>query len=266
MNNKQRAQLLCFFSCIALSLHTHSVSKKTIILGSAVALSMGGLYKFYRWYTAEYTNAELCDQAQKLYDALHEKHGAITFLYRTGLDTISESQLKALIGHNDIDRLQAVVQDLPQLQDCIAVLKKRIKRDTKVRMSKDEALIKWHDELEHFRKKLAEVALFWNEHAPYFRLHAIIVKLTKRYSDLLTSHIIPQEQKQLDVLQTQITRSIELLERKAKECKKYDELWGQAVQLIAALNHSKTLIAANIQHIKDQKTPAFNQPVTQTSE
>lgn len=266
MGGKQAFRLLFAFSFLVIFIHTHSVARRPIYLGSAIALSMGGLYGIYKWYNADYSNAELCEQAQKLYDALHEKHGSNIFLYRSGLEAISESQLHALVGHKDISRLEAVSRDLPQLQEMIVALKKRIKNDKQARVPEDEDLRKWHDELERFRKKLNNAALFWAEQAPFFALHKTLESLTAKYKEFYDLNTIPNEQELLDVLQRRIARDIRNLSNKAKQCQKYDILWSNAIQLIAELDQLDQIIVKKNQQKKEHQKPATNEQATQTGE
>ncbi len=246
MNNKKLLRVLCFFS-LALSMQSRAIdNRQKIGLGAAIVVCGAGIWWLYN-YNQEISNEELAERAQSLYDAVHNKHSSITFLYKPGvLEKASEIQLNGLVRHKDIGRLKDVAKDLPQLNRMMRSLRQRMKKDEKDGKSVDEVLVKRYEELENLRGKLRIMANFWKEHASFFALHRFLGELSSRYAQVRTGSVsglfdfcIHKEADSLNSLSQLISnlkRDVSILRDKADVCERYPMLFGQAGGLIKELN------------------------------
>ncbi len=244
MNSKKLLQLLCFFSFAGVPMQSRALDNQKIGIGAVILGCGAGIWCFYNWYNQEISNQELADQAQRLYDAVHNKHSSITFLYKLGiLEHTSEIQLNELTGHKDIGRLKDVAKDLPQLNRKIQLLRQRMEKDEKDGKSEDERLVKCYKELVNLREKLKIMTIFWKEHASFFILHRFLGELSSQYVQVrscLVSELFDfctrNGTDSLSHLLLSIKRDVTILRDKADVCEKYPMLFGHAAGLIEELN------------------------------
>lgn len=277
MNSKNLLRLLCLLLLAALPTQSRAEIDQRVWIGGGVLGVVAGMWGLYNWYNQEISNEELADQAQNLYDAVHNKHSSITFLYRPGiLEHTSEIQLNELVGHKDIGRLNGVAKDLPQLNRMIRLLNKRMKKDEKEGKPEDGVLVKCYKELAILRGKLRIMAIFWKEHASFFALHRFLAELSSQYAQVrggLVSELFDFSTRNgsdsLDFLSqflSDIKRDVSILRDKADVCEKYPMLFGQAAGLIEELNqieeNMQALICFFKLEIEFNKFDAFAQKLS----
>ena len=242
-------------------MQSRALDNQKIGLGVIIVGCGAGIWWLYNWYNQGISNEELADQAQSLYDAVHNKHSSITLLYKLGiLEHTTEIQLYELVGHTDNGRFKEVAKDLPQLHRMIQFLNRRIKNDEKDGKSEDEALVKCYKELVNLRKKLRIMANFWKEHVSFFTLHRFLGKLSSQYAQMRKSSVSElfdfcagNEGDVLDRLSrliSNINRDVSILRDKANVCEKYPLLFGQAAALIEELNQIEQNMQALIRFFR----------------
>ncbi len=164
--------------------------------GGGVAISAGsiGIYKLYKWANQEVSNKELSQNAQDVYDKIHETYGSIDFLYRPQKLTIKHvGQLFELAEHKDIAaflrkkagtktrRIANIGVDLPQLFGHISILSNRLQQDQNAGKSVDHYMANLLKTMEKFRDDLKGIKLFWDTHAVFFSVHTLFTELSDTY-------------------------------------------------------------------------------------
>ncbi len=154
---------------------------KRNVKGSAAGLAVtAALYGLYQWYYQEPSNAELRENAQKVYDRLDNTYSKIELKrYPAKMNITKEGDLFALANPKDLKKIKRIGSDLSELNQHIALLSKRLAK----KAGKDDKQMKdLHARMIILRNELARIHQFWNTHAPFFSTHELLTELSKTYN------------------------------------------------------------------------------------
>ncbi len=236
--------LLLAFSLLITPLPSRAatINQKLAAAATAVGVSCVALYGLYKWYFAEISNTELCEQGKRLYEALHGKHTSIALLYRSLSTEMNEVQLYELVNHKDLPRLKDVSKDLPQLNSMIMLFSARLKKESNEGNLTDFALEKQCNELKSLRDALKRVADFWKTHACFYELHYTVSDVSSQYSSVrsglvseLFDYYAKRGEKAFDKLAPQLEQDVRILSDKAASCESYSVLFSNTQSLIGEL-------------------------------
>ena len=158
------------------------LTTRNAVGGIAVLAVMAGLYKLYRWYYQEPSNAELRENAQKVYDRLDTTYSKLTLRrYPAKMNLTNEGDLLALAKRKDMKKIKNIFCDRPGLRQQIALLGERIAKDEKADKC-DNQMKDLHARMITLRNALDAINQFWHTHAVFFSTHQLLTELSRAYN------------------------------------------------------------------------------------